>query len=158
MRIDVFGAAAFAFTNSPKLVPQLRGRAGARFGDVNLPIMIERVRDIDANAGKLVMLFLGPAETQPVPGDEETSIAVDVKALVGIPSAWAGYSVVSGFRDLRVMRENKRLNFNNRVPQLEPRGRQCLCRGLVRQKWIPGLHNSPVDENVYGMPLRHMAV
>ena len=54
--------------------------------DVDVPLAIERVREMNLDPRQLTMLLFQEAEPQPVPGHEEATVPVDVEALLRIPA------------------------------------------------------------------------
>ena len=64
-------------------------RSGGGLLDVERPVLVHDVRDIDAQPCQFVLLFLGPrsaaTEPEPVPGNNDPVVSVDVEALLSDP-------------------------------------------------------------------------
>ena len=71
--------------------PALRALGGAaRLADVDVPREVELIGEVQLDAGQLVVFLLDESQPEPVPGDEEPPVSVDIKALLVRPFAGAG--------------------------------------------------------------------
>src|SRR5947209_2248716 len=68
-----------------QLLPDVRRRSCRGLADIELPGMIQVVRDVHSDARQLVMLLFAE-QTQPAARDEQPLVPVDVEALVGVPA------------------------------------------------------------------------
>ena len=117
MAENALGHRARGFSDAPEFIAQGGGRERARFGHVNRPVVIERVRHLHADAGEFVVLVLRPAEAEPVSRHEESVLPIDVETLVRVPAAGARGGLVARLREPRVMREHERLDLDERLPK-----------------------------------------
>ena len=140
VRIDPLRVAPRALTNPPQIVTQCRRGQGARLRNINRPIVIECVWHFDADARQFVMFLLRLAESQPVARHEQTAIAVNVEALMSVPTSRPGGGLVLRLWELGMMRQDKRFDINDSAAQFEPCYRQNLGGRLTRKKWIPSFN------------------
>jgi hypothetical protein len=111
MSVDAGRAISRCTCDAQQVLPQGSRWSRARLLDIDLPEQISRVRQIDANARELEMLFLLHSKAKPVTRYEQAAIAIDVEPLVSVPPSRARGDAVLIGTDPTVMRQDKRLDF-----------------------------------------------
>jgi hypothetical protein len=84
------------------------GNAGRGLANVDLPLLIERVLQIDAHARELEVLFLLHArQPEPAAGHQEPARPIDVEALLAVPALRARCEAMQFRTELAHVRKNE---------------------------------------------------